>query len=167
MGMPKTRGCPYHCDIGMKRSRKRQTDCNLQQALHIYYDTRRWNVIKDSKSQSSLVDKKVFKMCRGGSKGRVQGVHTLPEMTCGFLIQLVFCKKKTVVYWCWSRARDECTPSYKKSWIRPWCGYFSACIIFRTSFCWREVHISKISTYIPKILNIHDLRSLNTSWWEQ
>ena len=39
----------------------------------------------------------------------------LPEMTCGFLIQLVFCQKKSyVVYWCWSRARDECTPS----WIR-------------------------------------------------
>ena len=42
----------------------------------------------------------------------------LPEMTCGFLIQLVFCPKKNyVVYWCWSRARDECTPSWKKSWI--------------------------------------------------
>ena len=39
-----------------------------------------------------------------GSRGRVQGVRT-PEMTCGFLIQLVFCKKD-VVYWCWSRARD-------------------------------------------------------------
>ena len=36
---------------------------------------------------------------RGGSRGRVQGVRTLPpppEMTCGFLIQLVFCKKKTM-----------------------------------------------------------------------
>ena len=32
---------------------------------------------------------------RGGSRGRV------PEMTCGFLIQLVFCEKKNyVVYWC-------------------------------------------------------------------
>ena len=31
---------------------------------------------------------------RGGSSGRVQGVRTPPEMTCGFLIQLVFCKKK-------------------------------------------------------------------------
>ena len=42
---------------------------------------------------------------RGGSRGRVQGVRTPPEMTCGFLIQLqVFCKKKNyVVYWCWSR----------------------------------------------------------------
>ena len=35
---------------------------------------------------------------RGGSRGRVQGVCTppLPEMTCGFLIQLVFSKKKTM-----------------------------------------------------------------------
>ena len=34
----------------------------------------------------------------GGSRGRVQGVRTLPppEMTCGFLIQLVFCEKKTM-----------------------------------------------------------------------
>ena len=38
----------------------------------------------------------------GGSRKRVQGVRTSPpEMTCGFLIQLVFCKKKNyVVYWC-------------------------------------------------------------------
>ena len=28
-------------------------------------------------------------------------------------------KKIYVVYWCWSRAKDECTPSQKKSWIRP------------------------------------------------
>ena len=33
---------------------------------------------------------------RGGSRGRVQVVRTPPppEMTCAFLIQLVFCKKK-------------------------------------------------------------------------
>ena len=38
-----------------------------------------------------------FSGYRGGSRGRVQGVRTLPpEMTCGFLIQLVFCKKKTM-----------------------------------------------------------------------
>ena len=35
-----------------------------------------------------------FSNFRGGSRGRGQGVRTLPEMTCGFLIQLVFCKKK-------------------------------------------------------------------------
>ena len=29
-------------------------------------------------------------------------------------------KKNYVVYWCWSRARDECTPSWQKSWIHLW-----------------------------------------------
>ena len=35
---------------------------------------------------------------RGGSRGRLQGVRTPPppEMTCGFLLQLVLCKKKTM-----------------------------------------------------------------------
>ena len=35
---------------------------------------------------------------RGGSRGRVQGVRNppSPEMSCGFLIQLVFCKQKTM-----------------------------------------------------------------------
>ena len=41
-------------------------------------------------------------------------------MTCGFLIQLVFCKKTNcVVYWCWSRARDDCTPPNKNPWSAP------------------------------------------------
>ena len=35
-------------------------------------------------------------LIRGGSRGRVQGVPPPPEMTRGFLIQLVFCKKKTM-----------------------------------------------------------------------
>ena len=35
---------------------------------------------------------------RGRSRGRVQGVCTPPEMTCGFLIQLVFCKKKKTMW---------------------------------------------------------------------
>ena len=38
-------------------------------------------------------------LVRGGSRGRMQGVRAPPpppEMTCGFLIQLVFCKKKTM-----------------------------------------------------------------------
>ena len=39
-------------------------------------------------------------MGRGGSRGRVQGVRPpLPEMTCRFLIQLVFCTKKKTK-WC-------------------------------------------------------------------
>ena len=37
-----------------------------------------------------------YNTIRGRSRGRVQGVRTPlpPEMTCGFLIQLVFCQKK-------------------------------------------------------------------------
>ena len=38
---------------------------------------------------------------RGGSRGRVQGVRTPPpppEMTCAFLIQLVFCQKKKTMW---------------------------------------------------------------------
>ena len=61
---------------------------------------------------------------RGGSRGRVQGVRTLPpplpEMTCGFLIQLVFCKKKTM-WFIGVEVEQETSapPPEKKSWIRP------------------------------------------------
>ena len=58
-----------------------------------------------SKGSKILFQKQMLlTSCKGGSRGRVQGVRTNPpEMTCGFLIQLVFCKKKKknyVVYWC-------------------------------------------------------------------
>ena len=36
---------------------------------------------------------------RGGSRWRVQGVHASPKMTCGVLMQLVFCKKKKKTLW--------------------------------------------------------------------
>jgi len=81
--------------FGIKRSWKHPTDCSLQQALHIYYHTWHWDVIKDTKFQPSLVDKKVIK-----------SVGTS--------------------------------------------GYLLARTIFRTSFCWREVHIWKTSSYNPK-----------------
>ena len=56
-------------------------------------------------------------MYRGGSRGRVQGVRTPPEMTCGFLIQLVFCqkKKKKLVYWCWSQEQETSAPPPKRN----------------------------------------------------
>ena len=57
--------------------------------------------------------------CRGGSRGRVQGVRTppppCPEITCSFLIQLVFCKKKKLVYWCWSQERETSAPPPKRN----------------------------------------------------
>ena len=45
-------------------------------------------------------------------------------------------------------------------------GYFLACAIFRTSFCWREVNIWKISTYNPKNLEYSwpCCESLSTLW---
>ena len=48
---------------------------------------------------------------RGGCRGCAPPP---PEMTCGFLIQLVFCKKNYVVYW-----KRRVHPLLKKSWIRP------------------------------------------------
>ena len=53
---------------------------------------------------------------RGGSRGRVQGVRTPPpsEMTCGFLIQLVFCKKKTLWFIGVEGEQEKSTPPPKK-----------------------------------------------------
>ena len=77
-------------------------------------------IFRDNWNCYALSIFRVFILFRGGSWGRVREVRTPPpsEMTCGFLIQLVSCKqikiikiKKHVVYWCWSRARDECNPS--------------------------------------------------------
>ena len=57
--------------------------------------------LKESASESGIPLKleiqnpsSTYNDCRGGSRGRVQGVRPPPEMTCGFLIQLVF--KKTM-----------------------------------------------------------------------
>ena len=53
---------------------------------------------------------------RGGSRGRVQGVRTPPppEMTCGFLIQLVFCKKRTMWFISVEVAQETSAPPPKK-----------------------------------------------------
>ena len=48
----------------------------------------------------SSVKVTIVSLIRGGSRGRVQGVRTpLPEMTCGFLLQLIFCKKRKKTMW--------------------------------------------------------------------
>ena len=53
---------------------------------------------------------------RGGSRGGgVQGVRTLPEMTCGFLVQLVFCKKKTVWFIGVEEDQETSAPPPKKN----------------------------------------------------
>ena len=56
-------------------------------------------------------------LSRGGSRERVQGVRTTPppEMTCGFLIQLVFCKKKTMWFIGVEVERETSAPPPKKN----------------------------------------------------
>ena len=57
---------------------------------------------------------------RGGSRGRVQGVHTPPWDNLRFSnTTRILQKKNYVVYWCWSRTRDGVHPLLKKCWIRP------------------------------------------------
>ena len=53
---------------------------------------------------------------RGGSRGRVQGVRTPPpEMTCDFLIQLVFCEKKNMWFNVVEVERETSAPPPKKN----------------------------------------------------
>ena len=57
------------------------------------------------------------KCTRGGSRGRVQGVRTPfpPEMTCGFLIQLVFCKKKSMWFIGVEIEQEKSAPPHKEN----------------------------------------------------
>ena len=79
---------------------------------------------------------------KGGSRGRVKGVRTPhpPEMTCGFLKQLVFCQKKTMWFTGVEVEQETSEPPPKKNpgsapdpdtlkFRLPWClriGWFNA-----------------------------------------
>ena len=52
--------------------------------------------------------------------GGCRGCAPPPEMTFGFLIQLVFCKKKMWVIGVEVEQETSTPPPEKKSWIRPW-----------------------------------------------
>ena len=55
-------------------------------------------------------------MYRDGSRGRVQGVRTPPEMISSFLIQLVFCKKKKTMWFIGAEVEQETSaPPPKKN----------------------------------------------------
>ena len=63
-------------------------------------------------------------ICRGWSRGRVQGVRIPPppKMTGGFLIQLLFCKKKKKTIWFIDvevEQETSATPPKKNSWSAP------------------------------------------------
>ena len=86
---------PLYCCVSIKT-------VNIQ-TLRVFY------CLLDHNNNNDAVDVAFFSVrvlflsqnhdqIRGGSRGRVQRVRTPPppEMTRGFLIQLVFCKKKTM-----------------------------------------------------------------------
>ena len=83
----------------------------------MYYVFYRLLSTTHSKKLAYLLRKNATEWFSGGSRGRVQGVLTPPwydlrfSNTTGILQKK---KKNYVVYWCWSRARDECTPLLKK-----------------------------------------------------
>ena len=60
---------------------------------------------------------------RGGSRERVQGLCTTlpppPEMTCGFLIQLVFCKKKKTMWFIGVEVEQETSAHPPKKILDP------------------------------------------------
>ena len=82
-------------------------------------------------------------------------------------------KKNYVVYWCWSRAIDECIPSYKKSWIRPYLGCrhtkgYSLLLNIMTCQWIPEIHIIKQMVILRGIIKFststpkkHDLTEKN------
>ena len=63
---------------------------------------------------------------RGGSRGRVQGVRTPPWDDLRFSNTTGILQKKNYVVYPGAEVeqQSECTPSEKKSWIRPWWGLY-------------------------------------------
>ena len=74
-------------------------------------------VVTDLKAVSEVKDPAGIH--RGGSRGRVQAVRTPPEMSCGFLIQLVFCQKKTMWFIGVEVEPETSAPPPKKNPCKP------------------------------------------------
>ena len=54
---------------------------------------------------------------KGGSRGRGQGVPPPPGMTCGFLIQLVFCQKKKTMWFIGVEVEQETSAPLLKKYL--------------------------------------------------
>ena len=94
---------------------------------------------------------------RGGSRGRVQGVRTPPPTWDDLQFSNTTAKKKNyVVYWCWSRARDECTPSQKNPGSAPVVVFFflsSRCLYrFNINCCYNELIKGNLQKLWNKVL---------------
>ena len=69
-------------------------------------------------SISSITHKSVQRVLAGGDLGggcRGCAPAPLPEMTCGFLIQLIFCKKKTMWFIGVEAEQETSAPPPKKN----------------------------------------------------
>ena len=73
------------------------------------------NDVLDKEREIILSHRSMCWSNRGRSRGREQGVCTPPEMTCGFLIQLVFCKKKTMWFIGLEVEQETSAPPPKKN----------------------------------------------------
>ena len=87
---------------------------------------------------------------RGRSRGRVQGVRP-PEMTCGFLMQLVLCKKKKMWFIGVEVEQETSAPPPKKNpGSAPWGGMEKIIIpyIFPCRAC-VELHVHLTLAFPP------------------
>ena len=96
---------------------------------------------------------------RGGSRGRVQGVRTppLPEMTCSFPIQLVFCQKKKTMWFIGVEVEQETSaPPPKKILDPPLLLFFflsSRCLYrFNINCCYNELIKGNLQKLWNKVL---------------
>ena len=74
-------------------------------------------------------------------------------MTCGFLIQLVFCKEKKTMWFIGVEVQQETSapPPKKKSWIRPCIWKTSLKLLCRRTL--KEQRLSKILCSVFKLVN--------------
>ena len=103
--------------FGIKRSWKHPKDCSLQQALHIYYHTWRWDVIKDRKFQPSLVDKRVIKMWI--LLGHFAGVRPTFGRLHHIVQKIVKLHDLAVDHWTLCGAKTKCNNDFKCFYVEP------------------------------------------------
>ena len=109
--------CPNY-RLKVIRSLKVFTLFEPLQSFVIYSSFKKQNELQDPTSSPELFPQKMGGADLGG--GCWGCAPPSPEMTCGFLIQLVFCKKKICGLLVLKQSKRRLHPLLKKSWIRPY-----------------------------------------------
>ena len=68
-------------------------------------------IMKPSSSEFGITTTTAIRLGTGGRHGRRHGLMWKEGVRVRYLWKPRKAKKNYVVYWCWVRARDECTPS--------------------------------------------------------